>query len=72
MSEHKFSVGQEVAYLAHPLMGKIPRGTYKVTRLLPTDHGEPQYRVKHNVDGHERVVAESQLLPVRAKQEHAA
>jgi hypothetical protein len=71
MAQHKFTVGQEVHYLSHPLMGKVPRGVYRVTRLLPTDSGEPQYRVKHTVDGHERVVTEGQLIPARASQAQA-
>jgi hypothetical protein len=39
----------------------VPRGKYKVLRLLPSETRDLQYRVKHTEDGHERVVRESQL-----------
>ncbi|WP_211106149.1 hypothetical protein [Nitrospirillum iridis] len=32
-----------------------------VTRLLPEEGGEPQYRIRIDVGGQERVVRESQL-----------
>ena len=42
-------------------MRTVPRGTFIVERLLPpTEAGSPQYRVKHAIDRHERVVQESQ------------
>jgi hypothetical protein len=37
------------------------RGTYRIVRLLPPDANANQYRIKSTVDGHERVVRESQL-----------
>jgi hypothetical protein len=61
MSSHKFTVGQTVELLPGSRDGGIPRGRYKVQRLLPAEHREFQYRVKHTVDGHERVVLEGQL-----------
>jgi len=32
--------------------------------LLPLDSGEPQYRILSKVDGHERCVLESQIVPI--------
>ncbi len=61
MTSHKFSVGQVVAFMPGPRDANIPRGRYKVQRLLPSETRDPQYRVKHAVDQHERVMAESQL-----------
>jgi hypothetical protein len=61
MTNHKFTVGQMVEFLPGPRDGNVPRGKYKVQRLLPSETKDLQYRVKHAVDGHERVVAESQL-----------
>ncbi len=62
---HKFQVGQVVDFLPGPRDANIPRGRYKVQRLLPSETRDPQYRVKHAVDGHERVVPESQLAAQR-------
>ncbi|MDE2582823.1 MAG: hypothetical protein KGL52_14410 [Rhodospirillales bacterium] len=61
MSSHKFKVGEVVAFLPGPRDGNIPRGKYKIQRLLPSETRDPQYRVKHAVDSHERVIPESQL-----------
>ena len=62
MTQHKFTVGQVLEFLPSPRDGNIPRGKYKVQRLLPSETKDLQYRVKHSVDGHERVIAESQLI----------
>ena len=64
MGQHKFRVGQVVEFLPNrldPLSRNVPRGNYTIERLLPRDTSELQYRVKHMVDGHQRVVAESDL-----------
>jgi hypothetical protein len=61
MGRHKYNIGQVVEFLPGPRDGNIPRGRYKVQRLLPSETTDLQYRVKHAVDGHERVVLESQL-----------
>jgi len=37
------------------------RGAYLVVRSLPSDGRDNQYRIKCVLDGHERVVRESQL-----------
>ena len=61
MAVQKFIVGQKVEFLPGSLDGNVPRGTYTVTRALPEEQGNRNYRVKHVRDGHERVVRESQL-----------
>ncbi|MBV8096366.1 MAG: hypothetical protein JOY71_03660 [Acetobacteraceae bacterium] len=64
MPQHKFTVGQIVEFLARPrdpLDRNVPRGNYTIERLLPSETKDLQYRVKHTVDGHQRVVAQSQL-----------
>ena len=66
MSGHKFKIGEVVEFLPGPRDGNVPRGRYKVQRLLPSETRDAQYRVKHAVDGHERVVVESQLAMGRS------
>ena len=61
MSSHKFAVGQMVEFLPTARDDGIPRGRYKIQRLLPAERREFQYRVKHMVDGHERIAFEAQL-----------
>jgi hypothetical protein len=64
MTSHKFAVGQTFEFLPSSRDGGIPRGRYKVQRLLPAERRECQYRVQHTVDGHERVVLEGQLIVI--------
>jgi hypothetical protein len=61
MQQHKFAVGQTVDFLPGAGDTNVPRGKYKIQRLLPSETRDLQYRVKHTADGHERVVAESRL-----------
>jgi hypothetical protein len=61
MSAHKFSIGQTVRFSPDRNQEVAARGSYKVVRLLPEDASMPQYRVKSQMDGHERVVREDQL-----------
>jgi hypothetical protein len=42
----------------------MPRGAYEIVRLMPSETGEPQYRVRSVHEEHERVVWEHELRPV--------
>jgi hypothetical protein len=57
---HKFKVGQTVIVAPRRYEG-TPEGTFTVVRAVPTEHGVRQYRIKSNVDGHERIVSEAEL-----------
>ena len=60
MDAHKFAVGQTL-YFSPGLGGDSKRkGRYKVVRQLPETGGMLQYRIKSEMDGHERVVREDQ------------
>jgi hypothetical protein len=61
MPPHDFSVGQNVEFIASKYEASVPRGAYVVVRLLPNDGMDREYRVKNSIDGHERVVRESQI-----------
>jgi hypothetical protein len=43
-----------------------------IVRLLPLVDGEPQYRLRSDVDGLERVVLEGQIRPAKRTQPSAA
>ncbi len=62
MVDHKFEIGKVVRARAQQ-EGGIPPGNYEIVRRLPSGDAarDPQYRVKSVVDGHERVVKESEL-----------
>ena len=60
MPSHKFKIGETVTASA---MG-VPRGPYRITRLLPpSDNGVPNYRAKNIETGEERALAEGALQP---------
>jgi hypothetical protein len=61
MSPHKFSVGQDVEFLASAYDHNIPRGNYVITRALPGDDFDRTYRARSSADGLERVFREPQL-----------
>jgi len=60
MNIHKFTAGQSVTFTATALR-KQPAGRFQILRTLPAEHGVNQYRLKSNVDGHERVAQEFDL-----------
>jgi hypothetical protein len=61
MAPHKFAIGQTVLFFPDRQQLHSGRGRFKVMSLLPETANVLQYRVKSQVDGHERVVREDQL-----------
>ena len=60
MTSHKFKAGQTVAVAPRRYDPRIG-GSFEVVRILPTERGNNQYRIRSIVDGHERVVMEGEL-----------
>jgi hypothetical protein len=58
---HKFAVGQKVRF--SPVMSQAanPGELFVVVRQLPESGGVFQYEIKSEIDGHSRVVRETQL-----------
>ena len=61
MAGHKFRVGQRVTLASHGLNKAGAGGGYVVTKQLPEQGGEPEYRIKRASEPHERVARESEL-----------
>jgi hypothetical protein len=64
---HRFKVGQIVVA---PLSGPhalIPRGPNVIVRLLPLVGQEPQYRIRSEAEGLDRVVLESQIRRIEER-----
>jgi hypothetical protein len=61
MPAHRFKVGQTVVVPWSGPEGALPLGPYVIERLLPLEDGEPHYRVRSSVDGHERALLENQI-----------
>jgi hypothetical protein len=64
MPYHRFKVGQTVVAPFGGPDALIPHGPLVIVRLLPLVDGEPQYRVRSEAEGHERVVLERQIKPM--------
>jgi hypothetical protein len=60
MPTHKFQVGETV-YVKPTISRNVPGGAYEVTKQLPHDGREFEYRVKSATEQHERVMRESEL-----------
>ena len=61
MPYHRFKVGQMVVVPSGGPHALIPRGPHVIVRLLPLTDDDPQYLIRSEVDGHERVVMERQI-----------
>jgi hypothetical protein len=62
MAAHKFAQGQGVRYSPHRFQDSSTQGLYTIVRLLPEEGSVPQYRIKANIGGQERVAREDQLV----------
>ena len=60
MTKQKFKAGQTVTVVqsAHILNA---RGNFRILCALPEERGVQQYRIKSAIDGHVRVVMESEI-----------
>lgn len=61
MPEHKFRVGEAVEFFPGRGIDHRSKGRYTIVRLLPIEGHTPQYRIKNNADGQERMVHEGEL-----------
>ena len=60
MTSHKFKIGQIVT-IRPALSRNVPGGVYMVTKQLPENRGEFEYRIKSVEEVHERVARETEL-----------
>lgn len=68
MRPHKYKVGQKVRLFQRAITLSARKDDphaspehYEITRLLPSDGAEFQYRIKGCTKGQERVVTESEI-----------
>jgi hypothetical protein len=60
-----FEPGQQVTLAVNPKITNAVRGAYRVVQQLPPRGDDNQYRIKSELERHERVVTESQLARMR-------
>ncbi len=61
MPKHKYDVGQPVRLMGNAVNRLGTRDGYVVTRQLPVEGPDLEYRIKSEKEPHERVARESQL-----------
>jgi len=59
----KFKPGQSVEFFHSEPMA--PRGAYEIVRVVPSETGEPRYRVRSVQEPYERIVWEHEIRAVR-------
>jgi hypothetical protein len=61
MAAHKFAIGETV--MVRPAISRnIPGGAYEVTKQLPHNGREFEYRIKSANEEYERVAGENELI----------
>ena len=60
MPSHKFHIGESVMF--KPAVSRnVPGGVYEVTKQLPHNGREYEYRIKSANEEHEQIAGESEL-----------
>ena len=61
MSEHKYRVGQTINFKSYQRARAAAPGEYQVVGHRPDEDGEPSYRIKSELERHDRIARESEL-----------
>jgi|APAra7269096714_1048519.scaffolds.fasta_scaffold144473_2 hypothetical protein len=64
MSEHRYPVGLSVRLRDRHHLSPRTAETYRITAKMPLRDNAPQYRIRNDELGQERVSAESNLEPI--------
>jgi hypothetical protein len=58
---HKFDIGQSVYLRPGPFTRNAVFGVYEIRATLPAENGQFRYRIKSQIEPHERVANEGEL-----------
>ena len=61
MDAHLYAIGEIVSFRSLTKGTTAMGGSYRVLSLLPERDGEPSYRIKSELERHERIARESEL-----------
>ncbi len=61
MPGHKYQVGQMIAFRSYVRDRSVAPGKYEIIDYRPDQDGEPSYRIKSELERHERIARESEL-----------
>jgi hypothetical protein len=58
---HKFKIGDLLRFQGRIRFSGSPNAIYRVVGYRPPEGGEPSYRIKSDLEHHERIARESEL-----------
>ncbi len=61
MSEHKYRIGLTINYKSYQRARAAAPGQYQIVGHRPPEDGEPSYRIKSDLERHDRIARESEL-----------
>jgi hypothetical protein len=61
--QHRFKIGQMVEVMPTTLRAAVT-GRYEIIRLVPCDSNDPRYRLKSQDEKYERILSETELIPL--------
>jgi hypothetical protein len=65
MLDHKFEIGQTINFRSDRGARAAAPGRYEIVGIRPDEGGEPSYRIKSELERHERIARESELTWIR-------
>jgi hypothetical protein len=61
MPEYRYRIGQAIGYRSFHRMRNAAPGEYRIVGYRPTEGDEALYRIKSDLERHERIARESEL-----------
>jgi hypothetical protein len=61
MAEHKYKIGEMISFRNYLRDRSAAPGMYEIIGCRPDQDGEPSYRIKSELERHERIARESEL-----------
>jgi hypothetical protein len=65
MKQHLYAIGELVRFRSSSRSNTAPAGNYRIMARLPQQEGEPCYRIKSEVERHDRIAREGELRDPR-------
>jgi hypothetical protein len=62
---HKYKIGETINFRSSMRGRSAPPGEYRVVGYRPPEDGEPLYRIKSDLERHDRIARESELKWIR-------
>jgi len=64
MSQYKFNIGQPIKFRFSGRTRSAASGSYEIVGYQPDEDGERRYRIKSDLEKHERIAREIELSEI--------